>query len=115
MKWMWVVDILDNVDTESVVKDALKTGNVVLPNAPTVVMLLLLLVPTVVLADTETEYARKGLRPSNTALVALCSTDTENIPFCLLLVRAVGSAVTVYLVMNPRASPKLSGRQLTMI
>ena len=113
---MWVVDILHNVDTESVVKDALKTGNVVLPNAPTMVMLLLLLVPTVVLADTDTEYARKGLRPSNTTLVALCSTDTDNILSCLLLlVRAVGSAVTVYLVMNPRASSRLSGCQLTMI
>ena len=112
---MWVVDILHNVDTESVVKDALKTGNVVLPNAPTMVMLLLVLVPTVVLADTETEYARLGLRPSNTALVALCSADTDNIPSCLFFVRVVGSAVTVYLVMNPRASSKLSGCQLTVI
>ena len=112
---MWVVDILDNVDIESVVKDALKTGNVVLPNAPTMVMLLLLLVPTVVLADTETEYARLGLRPSNTTLVALCSTDTDNVPSCLLLVRVVGSAVTVYLVMKPRASSRLSGCQLTVI
>ena len=68
MKLMWVVDILDNVATESVIKDALQ-AMLFLLNAPTMVILLLLvLVPAVVLADTETEYARIGLRPSNTIL-----------------------------------------------
>ena len=99
---MWVVDILDDVDTESVIKHALQAMlfYLMLPLYG-YMLLLLVLVPAVVLADTETEYARIGLRPSNTTLVTLCSTDTDNIPFCLLLVTVVGSAVTVYLVMNP--------------
>ena len=74
--------------------------------------MLLVLVPAVVLAATVTQYSWLGTNPCIVAIFSLGATITDNVSACLRR-SSLGSAVTVYPIINPRASSRVSSFQLT--